>query len=243
MKYFLSVLLLIIFCSCAKNNLPDTSNYKMSAVINGVSWATNNIAFLGNDSTGIMAIIGGDSTEGGAIQLNLSSANGFATGTYNFRPTGIDSAITGTFFSIKAAIAPGSILVNWSASDTSSATFNIEKSTNGIDFSTIGSVQAIANDTIVNYSFSDKNPVLGINNYYRLERVSLGGAITYSAITVVHNFPAASANYDGYPCGNGTLQITVNDSINNIHTGTFSFDCTLPGGLVIQVRNGKFNVR
>jgi hypothetical protein len=243
MKYLLSVTILIAFFSCAKNDTLNTSNYKMSATINGVSWATNAIQFIGNDSTGIMAIIGGDST-GGTIELNLNSANGFETGTYNFRPVGIDSSIVPpTIFSIKAVIAPGNIVVSWSATDSSAVTFNIEKSINGTDFSTIGSVQSTANGALTAYTFSDKNPLLGVNNYYRLGTVDLYGNITYSAITVVHNILQASTYYQGYPCDSGSIQVTVNDSVNNIHQGTFSFDCTLPNGSLVQVRNGKFNVR
>jgi len=82
------------------------------------------------------------------------------------------------------------VLVSWSASDDMEISdFEVERSTDGVNFSTIGTVQANANES--NYSLIDPNPVHGVN-YYRLQIQNTDGSITYSAIKAVDLSSGAS---------------------------------------------------
>ena len=76
--------------------------------------------------------------------------------------------------------------LNWqTASGSSAASFDIEKSLDGISFSKIGSMSAVINSTTdQSYSFNDVNPSSGINNY-RLKLTDINGKITYSSIDPV----------------------------------------------------------
>ena len=61
--------------------------------------------------------------------------------------------------------------------------FEIERSENGINFIKIGIVNAglITGNSVKNYTFSDRYPLIGIN-YYRLKMVEADGKFTYSGI-------------------------------------------------------------
>jgi len=56
-------------------------------------------------------------------------------------------------------------VLNWTSANESDVTYYVQRSTDGINFTTIGSVTGTGNG---NYSFTDPNPESG-RNYYRLE--------------------------------------------------------------------------
>lgn len=63
--------------------------------------------------------------------------------------------------------------------------FEVQRSADGINFTTLGSVQAATNDAnaLKNYSFVDNQPLSA--SYYRLKIVDQGGQFTYSSIVKV----------------------------------------------------------
>jgi len=71
--------------------------------------------------------------------------------------------------------------LNWStAQEQNSKNFEIERSSNGRNWNTIGSVNAAGNSTQnINYAFTDKAPLSGIN-YYRLKEVNTDEKFSYS---------------------------------------------------------------
>ena len=80
------------------------------------------------------------------------------------------------------------IQLHWqTASEQNSHYFNIEKSADGIQFTTIGNVAAAGNSQqLQNYSFPDNAPFNG-NNYYRLKQVDIDGRFTYSNVVSISN--------------------------------------------------------
>lgn len=76
--------------------------------------------------------------------------------------------------------------LQWKTADeVNTAAFEVERSTNGVNYRTIGTVKAIGRDAN-NYSLIDEAPVAG-NNYYRLKMKDLDGKFTLSqVITVKH---------------------------------------------------------
>lgn len=78
------------------------------------------------------------------------------------------------------------VVVNWkTATEENSSSFVVERSTDGTNFSAIGTVAAAGNSTAErSYYFTDISPVTG-NNYYRLREVNLDGSADYSRIAVV----------------------------------------------------------
>ncbi len=101
--------------------------------------------------------------------------------------------------------------------------FNVQRSSNGMDFETIGVVAAEGNSTTTrNYFFTDEAPLTGYN-YYRLELMNIDGKIDYSqtiSLSVVNNnsdfsfFPNPtenSVNYQFTSDKGGGLKIDVSD--------------------------------
>ncbi|MBL7731917.1 MAG: T9SS type A sorting domain-containing protein [Chitinophagaceae bacterium] len=85
------------------------------------------------------------------------------------------------------AVKSGSqTLVSWqTASEENLQSFAVERSLNGVDYSTIGTVIPAGNSsTTRGYTFTDVAPANG-KNYYRLRSVSANGSNDYSAVALV----------------------------------------------------------
>lgn len=78
--------------------------------------------------------------------------------------------------------------LSWStAQEINSRSFIIQRSSNGIDFTSISDLTANGNSNrIIDYSFIDEAPVTGIN-YYRLKMLAIDNSSKYSNIVSVKN--------------------------------------------------------
>lgn len=75
--------------------------------------------------------------------------------------------------------------------------FNLERSANANEFSTISTIDGAGNSSInQSYFYLDKNPLVGLN-YYRLKQVDLNGTYEYSNIIVLNNL--SDKHYFIYP--------------------------------------------
>jgi hypothetical protein len=74
------------------------------------------------------------------------------------------------------------ILISWrTAQEVNSSHFNIERSSDGINWATIATLPAAGNSNIErNYSFMDNNP--GTQTYYRIAQYDIDGKIQYTGI-------------------------------------------------------------
>jgi hypothetical protein len=78
------------------------------------------------------------------------------------------------------------------ATETSSRHFEIERSADGINFETIGTVAASgSSNSTKSYSFMDTKALQGVN-YYRLKQVEINNNIEYSKVITVKNSGALS---------------------------------------------------
>ena len=87
------------------------------------------------------------------------------------------------------AVKDGSqVKLYWSTeTEINSREFEIERSTDGVNFTTIKVHPASVNSqSRVNYTTIDDNPLPG-NNYYRVKANSLDGSISYTNIAMVRN--------------------------------------------------------
>jgi hypothetical protein len=94
------------------------------------------------------------------------------------------------------------IQLDWTtSSETDNAWFYIERGENGIRFTTIDSVSTKAvngnSTTPLNYTFTDLQPLNGVN-HYRLKQVSKNGLVRYSE-TIQVSFSAANWRAAIYP--------------------------------------------
>jgi Secretion system C-terminal sorting domain len=92
------------------------------------------------------------------------------------------------------------IFLAWqTASEKNNALFNIEHSADGESFFKIGETKGKGNSTVEqNYSFTDANPLRGIN-YYRLKQVDFDGATTLSKIISIDNSGKGHSKVKVYP--------------------------------------------
>ena len=93
-----------------------------------------------------------------------------------------------TLLSFTATQAGSAHLVSWvTSAEINTHFFEVQRSANGIDFSTVGWQYAkAANGLGASYSFTVHNPWIG-NNFYRLKIVDRDGSITYSNICLLKN--------------------------------------------------------
>lgn len=77
----------------------------------------------------------------------------------------------------------GEVWLNWlTASEENSASYEIERSTDGVHFTSIGSVLALGTTAEKSsYQLIDQTPLIGVN-YYRLKMLDLDGKFEYSKI-------------------------------------------------------------
>jgi hypothetical protein len=144
-------------------------------------------------------------TKAGTGGLNSSDPAGTragnGTGTINsgvIGGIGIILPVRVTYFS--AEKNDQKALLRWTASGEANTVFNVQHATDGVNFTTIGTVNGTGNgNTANNYTFTDPNPVPG-KNYYQLQITGDPSTRTaYSAIvsvnmTEVQSIPVAWPN-------------------------------------------------
>lgn len=107
-------------------------------------------------------------------------------------------------------------LLNWKTSqELNSAYFNIERSTDAVNFSYIGRVSAAGNSQVpVEYYFTDNNPASGLN-YYRLKQVDIDGHFVYTPSRLVRFDALDAGNVRYFPNPtNGMLYIELTESMS-----------------------------
>ena len=117
----------------------------------------------------------------------FGSSNGVAnrTGTYTFcGSAGLGSTVLPVeIISFNAVGQNTKVILNWTtASESNNSYFEIERSTNGIQYKPIGKVEGIGTTSQANhYNFTDFGPFTE-TNYYRLKQVDVDGRAKYSAV-------------------------------------------------------------
>jgi hypothetical protein len=103
-------------------------------------------------------------------------------------------------------------LFTWtSTNEINVSHFEIEHSTDGRNFTTLGTVTAIGNSSSSNYQFTDAAPIVG-KNYYRLKMLDKDGSFKYTEIRVL-NFENGVL-YSVYPNPFGS-SFTITSNSNN----------------------------
>lgn len=109
-----------------------------------------------------------------------------------------------------ARLKDGDAILEWAtASELNNDRFDVERSSDGIIFETIGEVQGNGTtDLQVVYNFVDIAPRQGLN-YYRLKQVDFDGAFEYSEITFV-DFTDTNIRFKAIAYPNPTNQDEIN---------------------------------
>lgn len=110
---------------------------------------------------------------------SFSSFGEFVVGTLNYV-----LALTITDFNATLN-SNNTVGLTWIGSGLGFSSFDIQRSTDGIDWTTIGEVAAATADADGQYSFIDPNPAPGVN-YYRIFSQETDGGSSYSNIRTVN---------------------------------------------------------
>ncbi len=120
----------------------------------------------------------------------------------------------------------GTVLTWKTASELNSAYFLIERSFNGVDYQSIGKMQAAGSSNQLNiYSFADNAPNEGVN-YYRLNQFDFNGVHNYSMIKAVY-FEKSTASATIVPVPfSSSINVIMIDAVENNTLKLQIFDVT-----------------
>jgi hypothetical protein len=129
-----------------------------------------------------------------ALRVRLTLINGTLSGCGNdyaiddiqFGACPSGGPLPVDFLNITATQKGGAVAINWStASENNNSYFDVEKSIDGSNFTTINSVKGAGNSsTLKNYGSYDAKPVAGYN-YYRIRQVDFDGKFKFSDVVKV----------------------------------------------------------
>lgn len=124
----------------------------------------------------------------------------------------------------------GTVVIKWqTTSEINASHFNVQRSYNGSDFSTVAQVTAVGNSsTTNNYTCSD-NYSNATFMYYRLQNVDKNGSNTYSNIVKIDANNIYTNKVTGYP----------NPMVNNSFTVDVAQPVTAPIAYKIVNTNGQ----
>lgn len=146
--------------------------------------------------------------------IDLSSFNDgdlFSIGTVD--RTSSPLPLTWLAFSVR--LSEGKVMLEWkTTNEVNVKNFEIERSTNGVDFSSIGKTNAFNLSSQINsYRYVDPQPLFNVG-FYRIKQVDYDGEFTYSAIKTV-NFDLPSLSVSIYPIPvSEVLQIKLSKNVN-----------------------------
>lgn len=113
--------------------------------------------------------------------------------------------------------------LNWlTASEKNSSYFNVERSSNGRDFSFIGKVAARNNPSGASYTYTDAGALVNGTQYYRLQSVDKDGQASYSQVVRVYSDQGEQVPMLVYP---------------NPASGSVTIESNLPGNSRLQLFN------
>ncbi len=124
------------------------------------------------------------------------------------------------FANVKAYEKNNGVQIEWSnLTEKDVASYSVERSTNGADYSSIAQQLPTSNQNDkVDYSAFDANPAQG-TNYYRIKAVETTGKIVYSKVLTV-SLGSANKGLKVYPNPVRGNQVTI--SLSNIKRGQYT---------------------
>jgi hypothetical protein len=142
-----------------------------------------------------------------------------------------------TFANVSAKESSGKVGINWSNLTESEINYyEIERSTDGANFTSIGRVAPKANDfSSQNYSFSDAAPTA--TGYYRVKAVEYAGTYKTSVVLKVSNQITGKA-FQVYP--NPVQNKVVTIQTGNIGSGVYSAQVVTMSGQVLMNKSLTF---
>lgn len=139
--------------------------------------------------------LGGAATSNGSGTI-FASLTSFNTIFTLANAVGFSNPLPVELLSFTAKIQKEVVVLDWAtASEMNSDFFEVQRSTDGLNYTELGRVAAAGNSNVlIRYAFNDNQPVRGVN-YYRLRQVDIDGTETYSQVRSVNFIPGKVSVY------------------------------------------------
>lgn len=124
--------------------------------------------------------------------------------------------------------------LTWKVTCTNNANFTIERSQDGINFSSIGSVQATQQDCNMPFAFDDQTPIAG-KGFYRLRLTENNGPVTYSQIIILDRNADDVTNLQIFP--NPVVGSVVTAQVNAMENSSALITVTDMSGRKVISKN------
>lgn len=136
------------------------------------------------------------------------------------------------FSGFSALETSGKVKLNWDiATEMNTANYVVERSSNGVSFTSAGTIEATQSK---GYSFVDQSPVNG-TNYYRIKGVDKDGAFMYSSILRVNVGNSKALAFTIAP--NPVRGRQVNVQVANLDKGTYKLNIFNAAGQQVVSRS------
>ena len=145
---------------------------------------------------------------------SITSTNNFTTfSEFSLASTSSSNPLPVELIEFYAQQENATIRLNWqTASEINNDYFEIQRSKDGVDFASIGTVRGNGSTNIVSkYFFSDFSPLPG-QSYYRLQQFDFDGAFEYSPILLVNNTFVQAVIYPNPVNARSKVQLNLDDS-------------------------------
>lgn len=205
---------LYLWINPSLSSQPSTgaANVTITTGADDVSGNINSLQFFQQDNSATAAM----------DAFRVSYARGFADNPAAawdaLNPTAAPLPVT--FGEIKGYNKEDGTRLDWTVhTEINVSHYEIERSTDGVSFSKIGSVTAQAKDGVLYYTYFDAMAAAGVN-FYRVRNVDLDGKYSYSAIVKVSGGKAASERTAVYPnpVQNGRVNLQTGNLVKGIYT-------------------------
>lgn len=149
-----------------------------------------------DDGSSAWLDLGGTGTSAGIGSITSSNFNAFNTYFTLANAFGGINPLPVEFISFKGAAKETRSVLNWStATEVNSDYFEVQRSVNGIDFKSIGTVKSAGfSNSMLAYEFVDVQPAQGYN-YYRLRQVDRDGKEEMTNVIAVYFTKKSMAIY------------------------------------------------
>lgn len=168
----------------------------------------------GNDNTGLLTAIDNSPTSNNATLSNFAltgTTSNFVASSIIPLPVNIT-----TFTATRSGDAA---LLQWqTAQEQNSKDFDVQRSIDGVHYTSIGQVDAAGNSSSPrNYSFTDASPATGLN-YYRLSETDLDGKSMYSPVKTLVFSTGAAQKLVWFSTGGSTVEVNLLNGSNEFYT-------------------------
>jgi len=169
-----------------------------------------------DNGSGSWIDLGGDASTAPSGAINTDPFYAFNSYFALANGTGFNNPLPVELVRFEGKARMASVELSWTtASEFNSDYFDVERSTDGVNFSSIGRVQAAGFSTSVRkYVLDDRQPVRGVN-YYRLRQVDRDGTMDFSQVVSVRFVPTRLEVFPN-PATGTQLTIRLPEGMGNV---------------------------